>query len=223
MADAAAAARDRRELAWQFNLLPSLYCHDSWLPAGLPDTVRATRHDPGALCHRQLSPWLLARCHVAERFEFGFDDAARRLALLDGAALSRLAPALGLLVRREALRRTVHGPALAGIRQACGLESLGFVVMSAGRFSLHGPSGGALDPDGLAALPLLGRQLLTELASHGQWAVAGRLRLKFGRGTSPRAPRPAGWIADGDAPALMSWVADQLIPKVVPQWAWLFC
>ena len=214
-----------RELAWRFRLLPSTYSDESWLPQGLSDALMPSRAEPSGMCHRYLSPWMTQHFKLGDAEAMDLDDPLRRLALLDGETLQRLAPALGLLSCRDALRHTLDGAVLGRLRAACGLDELGFIAASADGLL---PADLALPPVDLAgegagpALAACGRRLLLALAGTDQLPVIRRLRLKFPRAAglkaAPRAPAGARERA-----ALSSWLSARLIPRIAAPWAWLFC
>ena len=213
-----------RELAWRFRLLPSSYCHESWLPRGLCDAMLPSRARHDGVCHRYLSPWM------TEHFKLGcpdgivFDDPLRRLALLDGEALQAIAPALGLLASRDALRQTLDGAALARLRAATGLDALGFMRASPDGLlpaDMSLPQADLAGDDVAGRLAARGRVLLPALAGIDQLAVIRRLRLKFPRAVGLKAAPCKSPVHDRGA--LSSWLSTQLIPRIAPPWAWLFC
>lgn len=225
MRDTSSTAQDRvrRELAWQFNLQPSLYCHESWLPQGLSDAALPARLHPEALCHRQLSPWLLQRFKLGQSLTFEFDEPVLRLALLDGVALERMAPALGLLACRGALCRTLDAAVLDRVREVCGLQEIGFVVSSVRHFPVreHEGHGPRIDEPSLSELPAWGRGVLLELSARGCPAIVRRVKLKFARGARVRGASRERFVAES-RPGIGAWFADEFIPRLAPQWAWLF-
>lgn len=213
-----------RELAWRFRLMPSSYCHESWLPRGLSDALLPSRARHEGMCHRYLSPWMMDHFKLGCPEGIVFDDPLRRLALLDGETLQRMAPVVGLAASRDALRRTLDGAALVRLRAATGLDELGFIRASSdGLF----PAGMGLPPADLAGqdagdrLAARGRVLLLALAGIDQLAVIRRLRLKFPRAAGLKAAPCKPLVHD--RAALSSWLSTQLIPRIAPPWAWLFC
>lgn len=217
------AAGLRRELAWQFSLCPSSYCHASWLPAGLTDADLPGRHEASHACHRYLAPWLSEQYGLDRAALFDFQDPLRRLALLDTGALERLAPVFGLLACVKLLRRTLDGLALARIREACQLEELGFIAACGidlppqPKAEAH-----ALDEEFLSRLPNLGRIILLTIAGAGEPALAARMRMKFPKQPSLRT-RKDGDTDDATSRRLAGWLADECIPRTLPPWTWLFC
>lgn len=215
---------DACRLVWQFNMLPSLYCDESWLPEGLPPALVAGRVVEHAVCHRVLSPWLLSRCRMEALFAFEFSSPLQRLTLLDCDALQRLAPVFGVLACGESMRQTVASADLWALREACGVESVGFLVMAAAEFlppqEMRGESGLSVQ-DAVAHLPFLGQRLLLALASREGEAIARRVRLKFPKTARLRMSHTC---SDGGewAHGLGSWVAEELMPQVLPEWTWLF-
>jgi hypothetical protein len=221
--EAALAADLRRELAWQFNLCPSSYCHTSWLPAGLTDADLPGRHDASDGCHRYLAPWLCEQYGLDRSAWFDFQEPLDRLALLDAEALERLAPAFGLLTCVKQLRRTLDGLALARIREACQLEELGFIAACGIDFPPEPMAEDhTLDDELLSRLPKLGRQLLLMIAGAGEPALSARMRMKFPKQPSLRTRKDSG-TDHTRSRQLAAWLADECIPRMLPPWTWLFC
>ena len=214
--------REFAPLVWAFNLLPSSWCHAGWLPRGVDDTVLRERHAVANPCHRYLSPWLLDAHGLAGRFDFTFSERFARVALLDGPALERIATLLGLLLRREALRRIVDGGQLAALRSAVGMTEIGFLGASAGAFALDVPGEmGRLPASGMGqTLRADGRQVLACLGRTCSDAVADRLPMKFEPAVDADVPR---FFSPDDADRAKAWIVEQLVPRMLPSWTPLFC
>ncbi len=213
-----------RELGWRFRLLPSSYCHESWLPQGLSDEQLPLRQRSDGMCHRYLTPWLVQRLKLGPPDDIAFDDPLQRLALLDGDTLQRLAPALGLLACRDALRRTLDGAVLVRLRAAASLDEIGFIATGPDGMlpaSLAAPEVDLADDDVAQQLAVRGRRLLFALAAADRQPVIRRLRLKFPRAPGlkavPRAP-----VAAHERAALSSWLSAQFVPRIASPWTWLF-
>ena len=86
----AAGGGDRlADLQLAFNLYPSWYAHASWLERlGITSDDRELRNTP--LWTRCVSSALLHSEQLDQHFDCDFFDPAKRLALLDAAALTRL-------------------------------------------------------------------------------------------------------------------------------------
>ncbi|MGN6651562.1 SctK family type III secretion system sorting platform protein [Trinickia sp.] len=214
--------REFAPLVWAFNLLPSSWCHAGWLPRGVDDTVLRERHAVANPCHRYLSPWLLDAHGLTGRFEFTFPDRFARIALIDAPALERMATLLGLLLRREALRRIVDGGQLASLRSAVGMAEIGFLGASAGAFALEVPDEmGRLPASGMGqTLQADGRQVLACLGRTCSGAVADRLQMKFQPAVDTDLPR---FFSSDDADLAKAWIVEQLVPRMLPSWTPLFC
>src|SRR5262249_44721320 len=147
----------------------------------IDDAVLRERRAVTNPCHRYLSPWLLDAHGLAGRFEFTFTDRFARIALIDAPALDRLVTLLGLLLRREALRRIVDGGQLASLRSAVGMTEIGFLGASAQSFALDvSDEMGRLPASGIGqTLRADGRQVLARLGRTCPDAVAVRLQMKF--------------------------------------------
>jgi hypothetical protein len=220
MLDEFCPAEVLRDLVWQFNLLPSLYCDQSWLPCRLDDGLLRSRSRPDSRVHQVLSPWMLDRFRLRDDFCFDFADPCRRLALLDGQALERLAPATALLARREALRRTLDRSVLDLVRRACRIDEVGFMILDPSRGSpaAQPREAGPLDAAEVARLPARGRNLLLALGSGGRAGVAHRMRLNFPRPLRVRAEP----LDDNERAMLAAAIVGELVPRLIPSWTWLF-
>lgn len=209
-------------LIWAFNLLPSAWCHAGWLPPGIDDSTLRDRSATDNPCHRYLSPWLLQTRSLAADFEFTFADRLTRTVLFDEAALARLATLLGVLLRRELLRRVIDGAALASIRSAVGMKEIGFVASSVESFRLDVPGAmtGVPSGDVGAQLQRDGALLLMHLLGTSPRAVIGRMQLRFAPAAEARAPR---FCSADDAARAKAWIVDQLVPRMLPSWTPLFC
>lgn len=214
----------RQPLIGIFNFLPSTYCQPSWLPPGLQSWPEDERHQPAHPAHRYVSPWLLARHRLSCDYELSCEDPRVRLALLDVPALSRLAWALGLLGCQSTLRRTVQREVLRGVREASGIDDLPLLMAaSMNRFHLQVPpqSPADLAAGSLPRVRQAGEGFLWGLLAGHSRAVKGRLRMKLWPMSNERR---AGHrlVPDAQAPAFCAWMADTLVPRLLPTWAWLF-
>jgi YOP proteins translocation protein K (YscK) len=110
--DIAASARRDAQLVMQlveFNLHVARIAHPSWLPPGLR---RVVYNGQGVLkpeAERSLSDWLLDEHDLRRHMDWQMHEPEKRLWLLDGASLSRLAVELSVLLHREWLVRVIDG------------------------------------------------------------------------------------------------------------------
>lgn len=213
-----------RQTIWTFNVLPSTYCDASWLPFA-PDTVPIKDIErPDRPCHRYLSPWLLREHGLDVRFHFDFADRLLWVALLAPAHLERLALLLGLVLRRDVLRQTVDGRALAGLRALLQLDETRCLVSSADHFELGlsgplalGPVDGSLQP----RLVRDGQRVLLQVVPREAAAVHGRFKLKLPKAIVQQ--REATMPPASALPAMRRWIVDELVPRMVAPWASLCC
>lgn len=205
-----------------FNLHPERTLHPSWLPAEWPARHRRLAgHGPGAQA-------VLSDClqrwdgHAALAQEFEFDTPLRRLALLDGAALRRLAAYCGFATHRAAFNLRGVGAVLRYQARRYDDDAAQFVQRRLPPLSRFAMNTAALEarPAG-AGHVVVGRGyrlLLALLAAQGA-PVLERVRRKLPRHASRLAP-PTLRADQHEQLAELTLLC--LVPERLPQWDWLF-
>jgi len=224
LADDGLLAR-RQRLYWTFNFLPSSYCDESWLPAGLNDQILGRRLNDEHPCHRYLSPWLLRRFGLEQQFDLELGDSRSRIALLPRDALDRLALMLGLVSCQDTLRKTVQPQFVRDLKASCCLDNLGVLLSTPARLRIRPLPGmpQIIGDDDLPGLQEQGRWFVWSLMADESKAVKKRFRLKY-----PQQPAARRWphaqrlVSRDETPQLAAWAVERLIPEALPQWAWLF-
>jgi hypothetical protein len=209
------------QLAWQFNIAPSSYCHADWLPDGLKQQAAGRDSLPLSRMHRYLSPWLLGEHGLTESFHFDFDQPMTRVALFGSSALQKILCLLGLLRHRDALRRTVERATLAEIGRAAGAEEVRLVRESQADLPLMMHTEGewnARRPDLRIALWSEGLGLFQAIMPVSSPALTKRLNLKLPRAVSVQSTR-IDVLARADRQAIRQWLLERAVPKVEPTWA----
>lgn len=213
----------------RFNFLPSSYIHPSWtrdlaVAGPLWDRLARSRR-----AHAHLSALVLESFGLGDDYCLDFRDPGRRLALLDGAALARIALFVGVVLSAPWVTRIIHGGTLRALKAGIGVEAYEFAVKRAPFLRPgfesppldDGPGGGdGGDPSGRvrrAGLACLAACFADEPA-----AVVNRLRLKFPRDGQPPVGLgdEGGGAAAGLAPkAKAVALVHRVIREVASSWA----
>jgi hypothetical protein len=213
----------------EFNLHPARFAHRSWFEAlsSEPAVSEAIFEADGRVadrCESGLSCWLLEQLGLQGQMDWQMSELPKRIWLLDGPALGRLALELALCMHREWLVRMIDARHLRALYEKVDREAVRFVIQEVPEGAFHYESAVvSFERDA----PL---DLARELKDHGArtllalllptWrAVRARAQLHFDRAK-----------ALGDAPPLepahsrraLELLCDRLIPRRFPQWAWCF-
>jgi type III secretion protein K len=223
MPQAAPGPMDLVRLVMRFNLHPEIDLHPSWLPANWPARHRSLARlgEAGrAVLANQLRR---AQMPVSGTGDYNFDARLKRVALLDAAALRRLAAYVGFCVHLPLFR--LRGGAGAQIRRQArrlDADAVDFVLDRVPQLTeLH------MDSDLLQQRPIAtgrvvvdrGHRLLLGAAAAEGDAVLQRLRHKLPRrisnlGVPQLQPR--------QAQQLNELMLSCIVPERLPQWDWLF-
>ena len=211
----------------EFNLHIARFAHRSWYEQMLPaEFLEGVSMDKdgfiSARAEPQVSRWLLRHLGLQEAFDWDMSERRKRLWLLDSPALDRLARLLSLAMHRQWLLQIIDGSRLRLLRDVAGPESLRFVIEEVSSGSFHHPAP-VVSFDGepgtlVDRLRADGALTLFQLLEESWRAVRDRAVLYFERGTMHGAAPP---LADRSDPA-MELICGQLIPRRLPEWAWLF-
>ena len=212
-------------LVLRFNLHPQASLHPSWLPPDWPAPTRArlARLAPEA---QAVLRDVLLRLGVlpAAAPDYAFDAPVKRLLLLDGPALRRVAFYASLCVHAPLMRPRRNALAAAMRRQARRLDAdaVDFVLERAPQASELQMSAHALKdhPDGCGRVVAdRGYRLLAALvADEGEGAAARLARMLPRRAAA--LPVPA--LAPRQKLQLRELVLACIIPERLPRWDWLF-
>jgi len=212
--------RDPLRAAMRLNLHPQQDVHSSWWPSDWP----AAHRRAGALgpqAQALLAQWLHRRFAAAPN-DYRFDTPLRRLALLDGPSLRRLAAYVGLAVHRPVFLQRGVGRRLLRHARRLDTDADGFIL------------------ERVPALPALGMNhapLLTRPAGAGRIifdrghrllaALLQEIDEPLRAAAQRKLPRRAAALA---TPSLASPQRQQLeeltfmclIPERLGSWDWLF-
>lgn len=207
-----------------FNLRPDRYIDASWLPADWPLPLR----DPmryGEAGRAVLAQALLQAHRLQGEWDYDFQPAEKRIALLPADALERMAACCGLCLHRQWLR---EGEVSRKTQQAIDLAfGAPLVTFALERMPAFEAVAETLQPQrqyprlAVETLRARGRRLLTDFLVPFGPAVTGRLALKFPRNVA-HADRPPYLLGRTQRAELGELLRLSLIPEQVPEWDWLF-
>ena len=212
----------------EFNLHVARFAHRSWFGALLdePTVSDAVFAGGGAAARSEpaLSRWLLQELGVQGEMDWDMDELPKRIWLLDGAALERLALEFALCMHREWLVRVIDARHLRVLYEKVGRDAVRFVIQDVPEGAFHYQSpvvsfGPDAQVDVAAMLKDHGARALLALLQPAWRAVRVRAALHFDRAKE-----------FGDAPSLepaqsrraLELLCERLIPRRFPQWAWCF-
>lgn len=206
-------------LIFEFNLAPSAWVHESWIPVPLkPPRFEKLKRSAGA--RRRLSRLILREHGLEGDFCFDFREERKRLALLDGVTLERLALFTGIALNAHRIAKTIDRASVLQLKKSIGddgyrfaLKKVPFLLNSIPR---PGAGGGPGDPAGFREFALAcGRTALEECLAGASPALRKRFAMKFPR---PCPEGPAGAARDGGDCALWPLVRKVLLKEVDPKW-----
>jgi type III secretion protein K len=214
---------DLVRLVMRFNLHPEIDLHPSWLPSNWP----ARHRSPARLgqAGRAVLADLLRRgqAPVAAAADYNFDSRLKRLALLDAAALRRLAAYLGFCAHLP-LFRLRGGAGFQIRRQACRFDAdaVDFVLDRVPQLTELRMDSAVLQQRPIATGRVVidrGYRLLLGAAAPEGEAVLRRLQHKLPRRLSVLS---VPQLAPRQARQLHELMLSCIVPERLPQWDWLF-
>jgi hypothetical protein len=227
---AAASAAGRRALRLvEFNLHVARFAHRSWLGAlssepTLSEVIFEAGGRPAVRSEPALSCWLLEELGLKGEMDWEMSELPKRIWLLDGPALERLALEFALCMHREWLVRVIDARHLRALYEKVDREAVRFVIQEVPEGAFHYQSAVVsferdAPIDVAAELKDHGARTLLALLQPAWRAVRARAGLYFDRAK-----------ALGDAPSLepahsrraLELICERLIPRRFPQWAWCF-
>lgn len=210
----------------EFNLHIARFAHRSWYDEALPPQFAALLEQKAGISARiepQVSQWLLHRLGLQETFDWEMSEPQKRLWLLDAEGLDRLALLVSLAMHRQWLLQIIDGARWRRLREVVGAGNLSFVLDDVPEESFHHPAPVVSfdhEPDTWSSsLRADGARTLLHLLETSWRAVRERAVLRFERGTLQCEAPPLA--ADRNEHAL-ELICGQLIPRRLPEWAWLF-
>jgi len=207
-----------------FNLHPEATLHPSWLPDSWPTRCRTALRVWQPSANAVLADVLRQRGVLPPEPDYAFDSRRKRLLLLDGASLRRLAFYASLCAHAPLLRPRRDALAQQLRRQARRLDTdaVEFVLERAPQARELSMSAQALQDRPAGAGRVLMergyRLLLAALARDGDAAVQRLLRLLPRRVAALQVPALSGRQAD----QLDELMLDCIVPERLAQWDWLF-
>jgi hypothetical protein len=216
---AAVATSGRRALRLvEFNLHVARFAHRSWWGDAVPegDWSAADRVES------RMSAWLLREVGLEADMDWELHEPQKRLWLLNGSTLQRLAAELALAMHRQWLLQIIDGARLRSLADAVGEPALRFVVGELPEDSFHYQSPqvrlvGAATGELHTGLIEEGARTLIALLQPAWRAVRGRAQLHFDRGQD-LASVPA--FEPQHCKRALELICGWLIPRRFPEWAW---
>ncbi|OUM01959.1 SctK family type III secretion system sorting platform protein [Variovorax sp. JS1663] len=213
---------DLVRLVTRFNLHPEHDLHPSWLPANWPARHRLPRQ-LGEGGRAVLAELLRREVAPLRSTDYNFDSRLKRLALLDAAALRRLAAYLGFCAHLPLLR--VRGGVGAQLRRQArrfDADAVDFLLERAPQLTGLRMNHAALEERPLAAGRIVvdrGHRLLLGAAAAEGETVLRRLQHKLPRRVAALGlPR----FEPHQARQLHELMLACIVPERLPQWDWLF-
>lgn len=213
----------------EFNLHPARFAHRSWFGAlsserTLGEAVFAAGGRAAARCEPGLSCWLLEELGLQGEMDWQMSELPKRIWLLDGPALERLALEVALCMHREWLVRLIDARHLRSLYEKVDREAVRFAIQEIpeGAFQYKSP---LVSFERDASI-----DLAAELQDHGAhtliallrptWrAVRTRAQLYFDRAKALGDVSP---LEPAHSQRALELICDRLIPRRFPQWAWCF-
>jgi hypothetical protein len=225
------SAKSRRALRLvEFNLHPARFAHRSWYGdrsgwQGLSEAIFDAGGHVDDRAEPLVSNWLLHEHGLQDAMDWEMDEPQKRLWLLDGASLERLALELALAMHREWLVRVIEGARLRALGAKVGGQALRFVVEEVPEGAFHyqspvvsfdlDPQQGELGEE----LKEQGVRTLLALLDPTWRAVRGRAQLYFDRARELGEPPP---LESEHCRRALELICGRLIPRRFPEWAWCF-
>lgn len=215
--------RERHPLApliFAFNLAPASWIHESWIE-GTPKASWFGRLKPSARARRRLSLLILREHGLEGTWCFDFREASRRVALLDGETLERLALFTGIALDASRISKIIDRDSVLRLKNGIGDDGYRFALKRApfllNAAAVPGPAGEPVDPSRFREHALSRGMAGLEACLAGEpAALVRRFRLKLPR----RWPeRPSGEVPDGGKDAWWPLVRKVLLKEVAPEWS----
>ena len=207
----------------EFNLRVARHAHAMWFPQPLRSIVDAADAAANARIEPQASAWLLQLMGLERSTDWQMHEPFKRLFLLDRSSLLKLTRELSVAMHRDWLARVIDGARLRSLQAR--------VEPSAWRFAVEDVPGGLFrhrsptvdfDTGATEALTAMlerdGARILLALVPAGCRAVQRRARLRFDPATAIGVEPFAAERRD----KALELICKHLIPRRLPQWAWLF-
>jgi len=211
----------------EFNLHVARFAHRSWFGDGVREQgwSAAMTHARAGLRDRgesQVSLWLLREVGLEGAMDWDLHEPQKRLWLLDGATLQRLALELALAMHRQWLLQVIDGTRLRALADAVGEPALRFVVGELPQDSFHYQSPqvrlfGATTGELRLGLLEQGARTLIALLQPAWREVRVRAQLHFDRSQDLAAVPP---FEPQHCKRALELICGWLIPRRFPEWAW---
>lgn len=206
-----------------FNLNVARFAHASWFPDAVRGVMPDAYAQSDARLERHLSDWLLRELGLQTDMDWQMEEPQKRLFLLDRQGVETLTYELAVAMHRDWLARVIDGSRLRELQRRVDDQSLRFAVeeIPQGLFRHRSPTvdfeSGATG-ELAAALKDDGARTLLALLSPAWRAVWCRAQLRFDGALS----HAATVFSPARRDKALELICAHVIPKRLPQWAWLF-
>jgi hypothetical protein len=207
-------------LILSFNLAPASWIHESWIEGALKSSWFG-KLKSSARARRRLSLLILREHGLEGAWCFDFREASRRVALLDGETLERLALFTGIALDASRIAKTIDRDGVLRLKRGIGDDGYRFALKRAPFLLNPGiapdPAGEPADPSSFREHALSRGMAGLEACLSGEpAALVRRFRLKLPRRWSER---PSGAVPEGGKDAWWPLVRKVLLKEVAPEWS----
>jgi hypothetical protein len=213
----------------EFNAHVARFAHHSWLvPVGGTnhhlESLFNTRGRIEPRAEPHASMWLLREIGLQDDSDWEMAEPQKRIWLIPQPALGLLMRDISLTLHREWLGRIIDGTRVRALRAALGERALRFATEEVPREAFHHREALVhVEAEPVPALPPKleedGARTLMGLLSPAWRAVRGRAQLYLDRSLQLGEVAP---LDSADAERALDLVCRQIIPRRLPEWAWLF-
>ncbi|MGH8237878.1 MAG: SctK family type III secretion system sorting platform protein [Steroidobacteraceae bacterium] len=208
----------------EFNLHVARYAHRSWYPNALSEAVFDEHGCIAPRVEPQLSDWLLRELGLRRDMDWRMHEPHKRLWLLDRSSIQQLAYEVAVAMHRDWLALVIDGARLRALKQKLDRQLWRLMLENVpqGLCQHRSPvvdfeTSTQLEIE--QALLADGAATLLALLQPAWRAVRGRAQLHFDGALARGRIAPCGAARCDE---LLELICAHVIPKRLPQWAWLF-
>jgi len=208
----------------EFNLHVARFAHRSWFPRALSNVLWDSQGRMHPRAERKASDWLLRELSLQREMDWHMAEPQKRVWFLDEASLERLTYELALTMHRDGLAQVIDGARLRALHKKIDADAWRFIVEDTpeGLFRHRTPTvdfDNATPESLTASLRADGARTLLSLIQMPWRAVRDRARVRFDISLPDADGVTLGASRTDKA---LDLICTHLIPRRLPQWAWLF-
>ena len=213
----------------EFNMHVARFAHRSWY--GRDASTQISNANVFDACGKldtraesHISEWLLRELDLYRAMDWEMSEPEKRLWLLDGASLERLAQELALTMHREWLLQVIDARRLRALESSVSERALHFVIEEVPQGQFHyGSPAVSFEIESSAVLGTklkeAGARTLMALLQPAWRAVRGRAQLYFDRSQKLDDVTPFEAAHRDQA---LELICGWLLPRRFPEWGWCF-